>query len=262
MRQTFRIIEDYLVILMGEREKAPETFKLRRLENVPKTNYELAFDNLCENLWHQMSFYPATWLALPYLARLMEGWEREKELEWMFRGILAAGSILATDVFGDRPGEEDICESYRNAGLQIRAMTIDVLAGNLEDIRQKGVQWRREFSIAVTAILGERKLAYMLYLSGFQSYYIVCPACENCDEEMEVGYFELSERMQKTSAPSDKWDGKSLEDVKLWLPNLLHLLEDEEGEELLSYYFGTYVCPECGEEMPVLAGMEEYYLAE
>ena len=40
------------------------------------------------------------------------------------------------------------------------------------------------------------------------------------------------------------------------------LLEDEEGEELLSYYFGTYVCPECGEEMPVLAGMEEYYLAE
>ena len=261
-RGAYGNIEDYLVILMGERDKAPETFKLRRLESIPKTNYELAFDNLCENLWHQMSFYPATWLALPYLARLMEGWEREKELEWMFRGILAAGSILATDVFGDRPGEEDICESYRNAGLQIRAMTIDVLAGNLEDIRQKGVQWRREFSIAVTAILGERKLAYMLYLSGFQSYYIVCPACENCDEEMEVGYFELSERMKKTSTPSDKWDGKSLEDVKLWLPNLLHLLEDEEGEELLSYYFGTYVCPECGEEMPVLAGMEEYYLAE
>lgn len=261
-RGAYGNIEDYLVILMGERDKAPETFKLRRLESIPKTNYELAFDNLCENLWHQMSFYPATWLALPYLARLMEGWEREKELEWMLRGILAAGSILATDVFGDRQGEEDICESYRNAGLQIRAMTIDVLAGNLDDIRQKGVQWRREFSIAVTAILGERKLAYMLYLSGFQSYYIVCPACENCDEEMEVGYFELSERMKKTRTSSGKWDGKSLEDVKLWLPNLLHLLEDEEGEELLSYYFGTYVCPECGEEMPVLAGMEEYYLAE
>nr|WP_300838008.1 hypothetical protein [uncultured Acetatifactor sp.] len=99
MRQTSRIIEDYLVILMGEREKAPETFKLRRLENVPKTNYELAFDNLCENLWHQMSFYPATWLALPYLARLMEGWEREKDLGWVFQGIMAAGSFLATDVY-------------------------------------------------------------------------------------------------------------------------------------------------------------------
>ncbi len=255
-------IEDYLVILMGERDRAPETFKLRRLENVLKTNYELAFDNLCENLWHQMSFYPATWLALPYLARLMEGWEKEKDLEWMFQCIMAAGSILATDVYGDRPGEEDIYESYRNAGLRIRIMTIDFLAGNLGYVREKEVQWRREFAIAVTAILGEQKLAYMLSLSGFNSYYVVCPECENCDEEMEVGYFELSERMKKAKAPSGKWDGRSLEDVKRWLPNLFRLLEDEEGEELLSYYFGTYVCPECGKKLPVLTGMEGYYLAE
>ncbi len=255
-------VEDYLVILMGERDKAPETFKLRRLENVPKTNYELAFDNLCENLWHQMSFYQATWLALPYLARLMEGWEREKELEWMFQGILAAGSVLATDVYGDRPDEEDIYESYQNAALQIRAMTIDFLAGNLDYVREKEVHWRREFAMAVTAILGEQKLAYMLSLSGFDSFYIVCPECENCDEEMEVGYFELSERMKKMKTPSDKWDGRSLEDVKLWLPNLLDLLEDEEGKELLSYYFGTYVCPECGKKSPVLTGMEEYYFGE
>ena len=261
-RGAYGNVEDYLVILMGERDKAPETFKLRRLENVPKTNYELAFDNLCENLWHQMSFYPATWLALPYLARLMEGWEKEKDLEWMFRGIMAAGSFLATDVYGDRPGEEDIYENYRNAGLQIRAMTIDFLAGNLDYVREKEVQWRREFAIAVAAILGEQKLAYMLSLSGFISYYIVCPECENCDEEMEVGYFELSERMKKAKAPSGKWDGRSLDDVRLWLPNLLNLLEDGEGEELLSYYFGTYVCPECGKKAPVLTGMEGYYFGE
>lgn len=261
-RGAYGNVEDYLVILMGERDKAPETFKLRRLERIPKTNYELAFDNLCENLWHQMSFYQATWLALPYLARLMEGWEREKDLEWMFRGIMAAGSFLATDVYGGRPDEEDIYENYRNAGLQIRAMTIDFLAGNPDYVREKEVLWRREFAIAVTAILGEQKLAYMLFLSGFNSYYIVCPECENCDEEMEVGYFELSERMKKAKAPSGEWDGRSLDDVRLWLPNLLNLLEDEEGEECLSYYFGTYVCPECGKKVPVLAGMEGYYFGE
>lgn len=144
----------------------------------------------------------------------------------------------------------------------LTTLTIDFLAGNIDDIRGKDVQWRRAFAIAATAILGEGKLAYMLSLSGFISYYVVCSECENCDEEMEVGYFELSERMKKAKAPSGKWDGRSLEDVRLWLPNLFRLLEDEEGEELLSYYFGTYVCPECGEEMPVLAGMEEYYLAE
>ena len=74
-----------------------------------------------------------------------------------------------------------------------------------------------------------------------------------------MGYFELSERMEKAKAPSGKWDGRSLEDVRLWL---LNLLEDEEGEELLSYYFGTYVCPECGKKLSVLTGMEEYYFAE
>lgn len=158
-RGAYGNIEDYLVILMGEREKAPETFKLRRLESIPKTNYELAFDNLCENLWHQMSFYQATWLALPYLARFMEGWERDKDLEWMCKGILAAGSFLATDVFGDRPDPEDVCESYRNAALQIRAMTIDFLAGNPGYVLEKEVRWRREFAIAATAILGEQKLA-------------------------------------------------------------------------------------------------------
>ena len=261
-RGAYGNIEDYLVILIGERDKAPETFKLRRLENVPKTNYELAFDNLCENLWHQMSFYPATWLALPYLARLMEGWEREKDLEWVFRGIMAAGSFLATDVYGDRPDEEDIYESYRNAGLRIRAVTIDFLAGNLDCVREKAVQRRREFATAVTAILGEQKLAYMISLSGFNSYYIVCPECENCDEDMEVGYFEPSERMKRAKAPSGKWDGRSLEDVRLWLPNLFNLLEDEEGEEYLSYYFGTYVCPECGKKVPVVTGMKGYYLGE
>ncbi len=219
-------------------------------------------NTICENLWHQMSFYPATWLALPYLARLMESWEREENLEWMFRGIMASGSFLSTDVCGDRPGEEEIYESYQNAGLQIRAMTIDFLAGNLDFVREKEVHWRREFAIAVAAILGEQRLAYMLFLSGFHSYYIVCAECENCDEEMDVGYFELSERMKKAKAPSGKWDGRSLEDVKMWLPNLLHILEDEEGEERLSYYFGTYVCPECGKKVAVLTGMEGYYLAE
>ena len=33
-------------------------------------------------------------------------------------------------------------------------------------------------------------------------------------------------------------------------------------KELLAYYFGTYVCPECGKKMSVLTGMEGYYFGE
>lgn len=261
-RGAYGNVEDYLVILMGEKEKAPEVFKLRRLDNSPKTNYEMAFDDLCENLWHQMSFYSASWLALPYLAKLMEGWEKEEDLEWMFQGIMAAGSCLATDVYGDRPEEEELFESWQNAALHIRAMTIDFLARHLEYVLEKAPAWRQEFAVAVTAVLGEKKLAHMLFLSAFDSCYIVCPGCENCDEDIEFGYFDPAGRIQEAEVPAERWDGESLEDVKLWLFNLLALLEDREGEKLLRYYFGTYVCPECGEKFPVLAGMEEYYLAD
>ncbi len=258
-RGAYGNVSEYIAILMDERERAPETFKLRRLETVPKTNYEIAFDNLFENLYHQMSFYQASWLVLPYLARLMEGWEKEEDKEWLFQGIMAAGSCLATDVFGDRPGEEDLYESYLDVAREIHDIAVRFLAQNIDFVLEKPIVWRREFAIAVMAVLGEKKLAYMFYLSGMESCYIVCPACENCDEEIEFGYFEPSERIKVAKAPSEKWDGESLRDVKLWLFNLFDLLEDDEGKERLCYYFGTYECPECGEEVPVLKGMEEYF---
>ncbi len=259
-RGAYGNVREYLMILMGERELAPETFKLRRLDKTPKTNSEMAFDNLCENLWHQMSFYPATWLAMPYLARLMENWEKEKDREWLFQGILAAGSCLATDVYDSRPEDACVQESYENAILQIRAITTDFLAEHMDYVQEKDIGWRRGFAFAVTAILGEKRLAFMLTMSGLESCYIVCPGCENCDEDMEFGYFDLSERIEKAEAPDEKWDGVSLADGKLWLFNLFALLDDTEGMERLCYYFGTYTCPECGEQTPVFTGMEGYFL--
>ena len=91
---------------------------------------------------------------------------------------------------------------------------------------------------------------------------LVCPACEYCDEEIEFGYFDPRERIELAEIPSEKWDGESLEDVKQWVFNLFALLGDGEGIERLRCYFGTYVCPECGNRTPVLKGMEGYFLSE
>lgn len=129
--------------------------------------------------------------------------------------------------------------------LQIRNMTIDFLAGHLEHVREKDVYWKREFVFAVTAILGEKRLAFMLTMSELGSCYIICPGCENCDEELEFGYFDFSERIEKAEVPAEKWDGESLTDVKQWLFDLFALLDDMEGMDRLCYYFGTYTCPEC-----------------
>lgn len=170
-RGAYGNVSEYIEILMGKREEAPETFKLRRLETAVKTNYEIAFDNLFENLYHQMSFYRATWLVLPYLAKLMEGWEKDREADWLFRGILAAGSCLATDIYDEKPEEAHVYESYRNAMAQIRDITIRFLAEHMDYVREKEVSWRREFAIVVTAILGQQKLAYMLFLTGMEEYF-------------------------------------------------------------------------------------------
>lgn len=259
-RGAYGDVSEYLTILMGEREDACETFKLRRLDNAPKTNYELAFDNLCENLWHQMSFYPATWLVVPYLARLMEGWEKEDDVKWLFQGILGVGSCLATDVYGDRPKEDEVRESYENAIWQIRDITANFLAGHMDDVREKHISLRRGFASSVTAVMGERKLAYLLALSELESCYIVCPGCENCDEEIEFGYFDPSRRIEKADIPVKKWDGESMTDIRFWLFNLFALLGDTEGVERLRYYFGTYTCPKCGKRTEVLKGMAGYFL--
>lgn len=255
-------VRDYLSIVLGERKEAPERLRLRRLEREPKTNYEIAFDDLCETLWHQMSFYLATWLVLPYLAQLLEGWEKEEDWEWCLQGIVAAGTCLATDVFGDRPTEESVYKSYENATMVIRAITIDFLALHMDVIQEKEIWKKREFAAAVMAILGERKLAYLFFLAGCQSCYVVCPECENCDEEIEFGYCDPDERIKAAKVPEKYWDGKNFEDVSLWLFNLFALLGDREGEEYLCYCFGTYTCPECGKKMQVLAGMKQYYLSE
>lgn len=258
-RGAYGNVRDYLSVVIGKREEAPEQCKLRRLDPVSRTNYEIAFDNLCETLWHQMSFYPATWLVLPYLARLMEGWEKEQDLEWLFQGILAAGGWLSTDVFGDKPDEEDVYRSYENAAVQIRVMTIDFLTHHTDYILDKKGR-TREFAAAVTAILGEKKLAYTLFLSQFDSCYIVCPECGNCDEEIEFGYFDPAERIEAADIPTEIWDEKNQGNAKLWLFHIFALSEDREGEEYLRYCFGTYICPECGRRVPVLSGMEAYYI--
>ena len=157
-------------------------------------------------------------------------------------------------------GYSDGQESYENAILQIRDMTTDFLAGHMDAVREKHVSSRRWFAFAVTAIMGERGLAFLLAISQLESCYIVCPGCENCDEEIEFGYFDPSRRIEKAEVPVKKQVGESLEDVSSWLFNLFALLGDTEGMERLLYYFGTYTCPECGERTEALTGMARYFL--
>ena len=49
------------------------------------SEYHIAFDNLFENLSHQMSFYNATYIALPYIIKLLEEYQNhfwEQSCDW------------------------------------------------------------------------------------------------------------------------------------------------------------------------------------
>lgn len=254
-------VREDVIVLMNKQERTPDSIKLRRLDQECKTNYEITFDNLCENLCGQMSFYRATYLVIPYFAELLKQWNREGDLAWQAKGIMAAGSCLATDIYGDIP-DRQVFENYNRAIQVIQALTICFLSKNMDYLSELSMAYRRELVSAVTAILGERKLAYILFISSWESCYLVCPKCEYCDEEIELRAGCSFDKIEKARVSSKKWDGKDLRDAKQWLFNLLRLLGDDEGEEHLCCYFGTYICPECGEKKLMLTGIENYYLGE
>lgn len=72
--------------------------KIIRLDFSEKDSYRINFDNLCENLSHQLSFYKATYLAMPYLVLLLEKKRRAQDFDWQLLIIREAGMILSTDL--------------------------------------------------------------------------------------------------------------------------------------------------------------------
>ena len=52
-------VREDVAFLFCPEELIPETDKLRRLDQEKKSDYEIIFDNLCENLTHQLSRYDA-----------------------------------------------------------------------------------------------------------------------------------------------------------------------------------------------------------
>ena len=125
----------------------PETTKIRRLDFEEKGYYEIIFDNLWENLTHQLSLYPAIYLAVPYLVMLLEKKKREGKADWEFKIISVLGDILATDIIacgGGQQGElpEQVWESYQKSVKRLQKMTKEYLVRNKEALKNKGIYFQ------------------------------------------------------------------------------------------------------------------------
>lgn len=262
-RGAYGNVSEELKILMGEVNEIPNQVKIRRLDTEEKGDYEIAFDNLCENLYHQMSFYLATYLVLPYFVTLLEQKEKEKDRKWEISILTEMGVCLATYISCNHTGsvEQDIMDSFEES-ISIAAEKVKVFfSERFEELKRLDENELSLFCIAALAILGDRETAFILIMSNFDSCYMVCGECDDCEEEIELSSGGKEEIIPAESVIG-KWNKMSYDDTYLWLSNVLHLLGDDKSAEALSYFYGTYTCPECGKTSMVMDSMKRYYFDE
>lgn len=238
-------LRDDVKMLMGELPMAPQT-RLRRMETEEKTDEQILFDNICENLSHQMSFYRATYLVMPYLVTFLE----HKDFTWQCTIISELGFILATDI-PENKGEEsvpdEIFESYMASIVRLKEMTKTFAETHIEEIRALKDSKREELLVGLIAILENPVIAYLLILNSGQDICFVCEQCEYCyegDEEQEI----------QIAAPTD-----ACETYKECRKLLYGLGIAEEKIQAISDYYGTLTCPECGAVMPMFDAMKAYF---
>lgn len=130
-RGAYGDVREDVAFLFCPSELMPDTEKVRRLDDEEKDNYEINFDNLSENLTHQLSLYDAAYLVMPYLVLLLEKKRQENNFDWQMKIIMLAGDVLSTDIpyFGGGSEEtnmpEEIMESYRLSVDVLKEMTKD-----------------------------------------------------------------------------------------------------------------------------------------
>lgn len=262
-RGAYSDVREDVAFLFCPKELVPDTEKIRRLDREEKDAYEIIFDNLCENLTHQLSLYEAFYLAVPYLVLLLEKKRRQGDYEWEKKIITETGIALSTDIPACGGGEgaempEEIRESYRLSIEILQNMTKEFLARNMTRLKAEEPGWLQYFCTGVMGILGDREAAYQMIMGSWEQCPLCCPECDFFDEEMEADGFCDEEQLKKIEPAESvigKWDGKSYEDTYLWFSNLTHMLGAADAWKV-AYYYGTYTCPECGSRGTLIEWMK------
>ena len=74
-----------------------------------------------------------------------------------------------------------------------------------------------------------------------------CPSCEYYDEDMESEGFYNPEIVKERVAPVGQDLQEPNKSTYQWLCDLFDAFGIEDAWKL-PYYYGTYTCPECGEQ--------------
>lgn len=265
-RGAYGNVSEEVAIIAAAEKDAPPIGRLRRLDLAEKDDFHIAFDNLCENLSHQMTFYEANYLALPYILKLLSRKIAEGDFSWQVEIFSQVGCCLAADI----PNENsrafeasmppEILASYRAAELRLQDYAKKFIINQMEGLRLLNNPTREFLLIGLLAILGNHVLANLL--SFFYDNYcsLACSQCDYYDDEVYLDDPEV--QSQIALPPKTAWDGHSLDKAQVWLPALLEKFGGTTllDPNLVPYFFGEYTCPICGHKAPLLDFAEQIYL--
>lgn len=258
-------------IIMGDLEPPQNFLKLRRLDPEEKDSYRIAFDNLCENITHQLSFYDATYIVMPYMMKLLEKKEAEKDFDWQFTIICEMGICLATDIPGNmysKLEDEEIKESYEASIALFQEKTKNFLNHYMEELKALDDDLKTYFVNALMAIFVDREAAFILALGGWEESEIFCSTCE-CEgdiyfdeEEDDSEDFVSTSFKNITPAPIKNNDNKSNDDTYNWYINILNQLGATRAITIISYYYGTLTCPQCNTTKTTIDFVKDFHFSD
>ncbi|MCI8371854.1 MAG: hypothetical protein HFI75_05580 [Lachnospiraceae bacterium] len=222
---------------------------LRLLDETPgERNIEI-LDELFYYLCHQLTLFDVSYLAFPHLVHVFEQVLKEEDFIYTQYLFSHMGVMLAADSFGTNAMAKPVLENYQASIRQFQRLAKQFLDRYQEQIRQaqEDIYFDRGwFSAAVLATLGDQELAFILITSNWEPGEMSCSACGYYYEEL----FTCKERAAAV-APAVSviggWDGRSYQNTWLWFANFLHGMGMEKQLRLLSHYYETYTCPQCGQ---------------
>ncbi len=260
-------------VIMGDLAPSPNPLKLRRLDPEDKDNYRVVLDNLFENLTHQLSFYKATYLVMPYMVKLLEKKKTENDFDWQLVIICEMGICLATDIPNNISFEiknEEVKESYKASVALFKEQTKQFLNEHMEQLKALDDNTKSLFVNALMAIFVDREAAFILALGAWEESEIFCSTCEaegylsfdkdfdedDSDEELsDEEYFAVS---LKDITPATT---KSGNDAYNWYMDILNKLEAENEAAIIPYYYGTLTCPTCKTTKTVMNFIKDFYVS-
>jgi len=259
-RGAYGNIKDDLSELFNIDADIPENEKAFYIHKAPESNYRIAFDNICAQLMHQGSFYSALYIAMPYLVKIYEYWLEKNDFDWQVLYLTNIGLFIATDNSYNHQYDgmslDDIDENIRISYIK----SIDIIKKRAEEFILKNIEKLKKFDrlalcdicIGLLAIVGDREDAFVLDFCHWDICDLFCNNCkyieheENIELDSDIGTDYLSSIIIPADSVIGQWDKKTFDNTYVWLSNLLYILGDKKAAEKLSYYFGTYICPECG----------------